>query len=100
MAAFLLTTELFNYFRHHAQQMNCNPCFDDKKDEIHAMNETGSNGVPGCLRRENTQCPCKAAMVEIENDGTCYGGIFVRILVKTVEPSNAQSKARSRATRR
>jgi len=71
-------TGLYNYFRYQAQQMNCNPCFDDKKEEIEAMNEKGSNGVPGCLCRSNTPCPCKAAPTEIERDGMCYCEIFVR----------------------
>jgi len=71
-------TGLYNYFRYNAQQMNCNPCFDGKKDEIHAMNEKGSDGVPGCLCRSNTPCPCKAAQKEIERDGMCYCEIFRR----------------------
>lgn len=78
MPAFDTTIDLFDYFRKKAQELNCNQCFDSKKAEIEEMNSKGSNGVPGCLCRMNTPCPCKGVAKEIENGGSCYCEIFVR----------------------
>ncbi len=78
MPAFYTVTELFNHFRRNAQALGCNPCFDSKIEEIEAMNEKGSNGVPACLCKTDTGCPCKDAQKEIERDGECYCGIFRR----------------------
>lgn len=78
MPAFTSTTELFNYFRYHAQEFGCKLCFDDKQAEIEQMNERGSNGTPGCLCKVNSPCPCKGAAKEIETDGMCYCEIFMR----------------------
>ncbi len=79
MPAFDKTTDLYSYFRQKAQEFNCNPCFDLKQAEIEEMNEKGANGVPGCLCRINTPCPCKRAANEIEESGSCYCEIFKKI---------------------
>lgn len=76
MAAFDTKTGLYNYFRRKAQELNCNPCFDSKQAELEEMNEKGANGVPGCLCRMNTPCPCKGVVKEIERDESCYCEIF------------------------
>jgi hypothetical protein len=78
MPAFNTTTELFDYFRRNARKLNCNPCFDDKQTEIREMNEKGSNGLPACLCKANTVCPCQGAVTEIERDGACYCEIFIK----------------------
>jgi ferredoxin-thioredoxin reductase catalytic subunit len=78
MPAFDSTSELFDYFRRKAQAFGCNPCFDSKIKELRAMNKKGSDGIPGCLCRVNTTCPCGAAAIEIERDGSCYCEIFER----------------------
>lgn len=79
MPAFKKTTDLFNYFRRKAQEFGCNPRFDSKIDDIHAMNEKGSNGVPGCLCSVKfVPCPCGGALKQIEKNGECHCEIFVR----------------------
>jgi len=79
MVAFDKTIDLYSYFRQKAQELDCNPCFDDKQAEIEAMNEKGMNGVPGCLCSiKFVGCPCKAAPEQIENDGECHCEIFRR----------------------
>ena len=78
MPAFTRSTDLYSYFRQKAQELECNPCFDDKQAEIEAMNEKGMNGVPGCLCRMNTPCPCEKGKIEIKEDGICYCEIFRR----------------------
>ncbi len=80
MSAFDKTTDLYNYFRHEARELNCNPCFDDKQAEIEAMNEKGTNGTPGCLCAVKfIACPCKGAAAQIEENGECHCGIFRRV---------------------
>ncbi len=78
MPAFDKTTDLFSYFRHEAQKLGCNPCFDDKQTEIEAMNHEGTDGQPKCLCKIATSCPCEEAHGDIEQDGECYCGVFRR----------------------
>lgn len=79
MPAFTSITNLFDYFRREAQKLNCNPCFDSKIADIHAMNEKGSNGKPGCLCSiKFVPCPCGGALKQIEKDGECHCEIFRR----------------------
>lgn len=84
MAAFELDINLYSYFRQNAQSFECNPCFDGKKAEIEAMNEKGANGVPCCLCRDKTPCPCPK-WKQIVKSGTakkgdkCYCEIFVKL---------------------
>ena len=79
MPAFRLETDLFDYFRRKAQELECNPCFDDKQEEIEAMNKEGANGIPNCLCRAKTPCPCKKGVREIQEDGICYCEIFKKV---------------------
>lgn len=80
MAAFEFTTDLFDYFRHKAQDFGCNPCFDGKIGEIRAMNEKGKDGKPGCLCIiKYVPCPCGIAKKQIEEDGMCHCEIFERV---------------------
>ena len=76
MTAFETDTELFNYFRQKASEMNCKQCFDKKQDELHAMNREGENGVPNCLCKINTPCPCEDVEDDLLIDGICYCEIF------------------------
>ena len=78
MAAFNSTTELYDYFRHKAQDLGCNPCFDNTQAEIEVMNREGSDGKPKCLCKLGISCPCEEAPGEIERDNECYCGIFRR----------------------
>ncbi|MDD4588900.1 MAG: hypothetical protein PHG06_00525 [Parabacteroides sp.] len=79
MAAFNSTTELYDYFRHKAQDLNCNPCMDRHIKKIELMNEKGESGTPACLCKVGTMCPCEGANRELEADGVCYCGIFERL---------------------
>lgn len=77
MPAFERTTDLYSYFRQNAQELNCNPCFDNKQTDIEAMNEKGRDGKPGCLCcAVFVACPCGGAKGQIERDGECHCGIF------------------------
>lgn len=80
MSAFKKTTDLFDYFRRKAQEFGCNPCFDSKIADIHAMNEKGSNEVPGCLCSVKfRKCPCDGVEKQIEKNGECHCEIFRRL---------------------
>lgn len=80
MTAFDLTTYLFDYFRRTAVSLGCNPCFDDKQEELQKMNEKGEDGKPACLCGRKGGCPCEAGKKEIEKDGICYCEIFKKVL--------------------
>ena len=68
MSAFELTTELYDYYRRKAVALGCNPCFDDKQKELEIMNENGSNGLPACLCKKGSSCPCRTVEKELERD--------------------------------
>lgn len=78
MPAFELNTDLYSHFRQKAQEYNCNPCFDDVKEEIKVMNERGEHGILYCLCKIGKTCPCNALVNELERDGVCHCGIFRR----------------------
>jgi len=77
MPAFELETELFDYYRKHAGKLGCKQCFDEKKDEIRAMNREGADGGPNCLCKVDTPCPCDDVEIDLLVDGICYCEIFV-----------------------
>ena len=79
MAAFDSITDLYDYYRRTAQKLGCGVCFDGKQKEIEVMNENGSNGLPACLCKKGSSCPCRNVEKELERDGICYCEIFVRV---------------------
>jgi ferredoxin-thioredoxin reductase catalytic subunit len=79
MPAFDTTTGLYDYFRHKAQDLNCNPCMDRHIKNIELMNDNGESGKPVCLCKMGTTCPCEDVNRELEADGVCYCGIFERV---------------------
>lgn len=79
MAAFDSDTDLYSYFRQEAQKLNCKVCFDKKQDKINKMNNKGSGGVPACLCKVNTPCPCDDVKEDLERDGVCYCVVFEKV---------------------
>jgi hypothetical protein len=80
MTAFNSTTELFNFFRKTAIDLNCNPNFDLKQKELNAMNEKGIEGKPGCLcTAVFVQCSCPKGKKDIIEYGICGCEIFKRV---------------------
>lgn len=68
-------TASLSYLRHHAQVMNCNPCFDRVSiDTVLKMNENGENQELGCVGSSKT-CPCDY----VKNGEDCEFGIFERV---------------------
>jgi len=80
MPAFVLDTELFDFFRHTAQNLNCNPCMDSHITDIELMNYHGEPGKPACLCKVGTSCPCVDVCTDLEANGVCYCGIFERVI--------------------
>jgi len=79
MPAFILYTELFNFFRRKAREFGCNPCLDRSIKKIELMNVKGTPGKPACLCKVDTSCPCEDVIRELEADGVCYCGIFEKV---------------------
>lgn len=81
MPAFPTTTELFDFFRHTAQDLGCNPCMDRHIHEIELMNQNGESGEPACLCKVGTACPCDNVSRELDDYGECCLGIFERAYI-------------------
>jgi len=80
MAAFELTTELFDFFRRTAIELGCKYNFDDKQKELNAMNEKGKDGKPGCLCTVVfVPCPCPKGKKGIAEHGICGCEIFEKV---------------------
>lgn len=80
MSAFERTTDLFDYFRRNAVKLGCNPCFDDKIEEIEEMNKKGEDGEPGCLCTVvYVPCPCPKGKKDIVEYGICHCEIFKKV---------------------
>lgn len=79
MPAFLLTTNLFDYFRKTAQKHGCNPCMDHAISIIHQMNEKGSDEIPRCLMPIDIMCPCGGLDRQLAEKGECTKGVFKKL---------------------